>query len=394
MPPALFQVEVTSFCNLDCAMCARSLGLKRPIGHMDIGLFKEIVDQSTRFKMPIHWFHHFGEPLLYPHLREALRYFRAHGTGPGGVSTNALLLNEERIDILLESAGYILCCMDSMDPEAYRNIRNNPHFEKVRSNVASLIAERDRRNAECQIVVQFLRTQHNRDEDIGAMMDYFGFHPKVKYIEKRTDKHPKGADLTVFAEHDGMKAKLNCAKIRSELCILSSGECLPCCWDADGDQVIGKLPDQTLAEVWQGHRHRKMHNQLVCAQFELLPLCDRCSGPVSDADFGVIEQVNAWVKDWIAQGARVVLAPASQAMYRLLDSTILRDTAPVAICDAHPEVLRPPAGIPILPYEAVGELKPDIVFIYAPRFGTEIYFQLRHLRERGIRLVTLGSPLD
>ena len=47
--------------------------------HMPLGILKKIIDQSKEFKYPIHWFHDFGEPLLYPDLEEALSYFRKNG---------------------------------------------------------------------------------------------------------------------------------------------------------------------------------------------------------------------------------------------------------------------------------------------------------------------------
>lgn len=395
-PPSLFQIELTGYCNIDCAMCARSAGLKRPIGHMDIELFKELVDQSAFYKMPIHWMHHFGETLLYPHLREALRYFRANGYGPGHVSTNAIALNAEHIDILLESASYVLCCIDTLDPEAYVKIRNNKHFERVKQNIENFITERNRRNLNTKIVIQFLRTRHNYDEDITRMMEHFGAHQNVKYIEKRTDKHPNGGDITIFGGKFDKHAvaRATCPKMSNELAILWSGECVPCCWDADGEQVIGNVLNNTIGEIWQNETHRRFQQSLKDGVHTELPLCKKCTGPVDDANFGIIEQVNAWTKEWVANGDRVVIAPASLANYSLLKTSQLSQANIVGFVDAVPDKERPASPYPVLPYSALDELKPDSIFIYSPSASTDIYFQLRHLRERGVKLYTLGGHLD
>jgi hypothetical protein len=400
-PPTLFQVELTGYCNIDCAMCARSAGLKRPIGHMDPALFKDIVDQSARFKMPIHWLHHFGETMLYPHLREVLQYFQQHGFGRGAVSTNAIVMDAERVDILLDHASYILCCLDTMEPEAYAKIRNNRHFEKVKTNIERLVTEHERRNSQAQVVIQFLRTQHNWDEDISAMMEHFGKRSRVKFIEKRTDKHPRGADITLIRnKRDVFVSKSGCPKAQNELCILWTGEAVGCCWDADGEQIIGDVRNETIREIWQGEKHREMQRHLAAGTPGVLPLCDRCTGPIAETDFGLVEQVNAWVADWKRDGARVALAPASQGLAKLLKTSRLAEANLVGMFDAapdaaahrlgptHPEELRP------RPYAEVLDTRPDVLLIYSPKASSDIYFEQRHLRERGVKVVTLGGHLD
>jgi hypothetical protein len=394
-PPGLFQVELTNYCNLNCAMCARSTGLTRPLGHMDIGLFREIVDQSASNDMPIHWFHHFGEPLIYPHFREAMTYFRRKGLGRGAISTNALLLNDDKIDILLESCTYVLCCVDSAVPEFYSKIRNSSQHQRVCDNVAKLIAERNRRNADCQIVVQFLRTLVNRDEDIRGLVEIFGNHPNLKYIEKRTDKHPDGGDLTVFSNPKDHTGKRTCNKARGELCILWDGTCLPCCWDADGLQPIGNIAQEPIWQIWQGARHKELQRKLAEAEFEALPVCRRCSGPVIDGDFAFVELINSWVEMWKQTGAGIVVAPGSRRMAKLLQTTRLRESNILAFCDGNPRLQGSSLeGIPIQSYQAIEKIQPDAILIHSALHGTEIYESLKHYRDQGIQIFQVAGSLD
>jgi sulfatase maturation enzyme AslB (radical SAM superfamily) len=394
-PPGLFQVELTNFCNLNCAMCARSTGLNRPLGHMDIDLFREIVDQSYHHDMPIHWFHHFGEPLLYPHFREAMSYFRKHGHGRGAISTNALLLDDDKIEILVENCRYVLCCVDSSVPEFYAQIRNNNHHQRVCDNVSKFIAARNRRGADCQIVIQFLRTQFNKDENIKDLMELFGDHPKLKYIEKRTDKHPMGLDLTVFSNPEDHTGKRTCAKARGELCILWDGTCVPCCWDADGQQPIGNISQQPICKIWQGELHRDFQQKLAEAKFDDLPVCRLCSGPVIEADFSLIGLINTSAETWKKANARIVVAPGNQRMADLIKASKLRENNILAFCDKnllmHGTSLD---GIPVQPYEAIDTLQPDVIFIYSALYGTEIYNSLKRYQDKGIQVFQVAGPLD
>lgn len=392
-PPGLFSVELTGHCNINCTMCARSAGLTRPTKHMDLDLFKEIVDQSRYYQMPIGWMHHFGETLMYPHLREALSYFKQNGYGNGAISTNAILLNEEKRDILLENSKYILCDMDSMDPDAYKNIRNNKFFTRVRDNISNLIAERDKRGVDCKIVIQFLRTSFNKNESIGDMMDYFGPHNNLKYIEKGTVKHPRGGDIAIYSSVNREDYRIGCYMAKRQLCIMCTGEAAACCWDADGEQVIGDVRKQKLVDIWQGHAHREQQARLDAGDFSQLPLCAKCSGPDSGDEARLVEQINLYVDDWKERKAKVVIGPYSETMHRTIMKTRMSDISPFIFGNDDGHIPMPPWAEAVRK-EDVAELSPDVIFICSPDRSAEAYFDMRHHRENGSEVVVIGSFID
>jgi hypothetical protein len=95
----IYQLELTSMCNLKCGYCPHK-DLKRPKEHMRI----ETVERILGF--PFLWNvvcgHHFGEPLLHPHILEIARLCREKGLG-FGFSTNAELLTPEFFERLLDA---------------------------------------------------------------------------------------------------------------------------------------------------------------------------------------------------------------------------------------------------------------------------------------------------
>lgn len=388
-PPSLLQVELTSRCNLNCAMCARSHGLARKTGDMDLDLFKEVVTQSTHYKMPIGWFHHFGETLLYPHLEEALVYFNEHGIGYGGVSTNAILLNKEKREILINNAKHVLCDVDSMYPEAYRKIRNNDNHEKILSNVKYFIEERKRSNSNCEITIQFLRTQFNNDEEITGMMDFFGYHPYVKYMEKGTVKHPRGGDITVYRGANILDNRHDCCMCKSQLCILNSGEAVACCWDANGEQIIGDIKKETLAEIWRGKRHTAMQAALANNDFSLLPLCARCAGPGIGDRERVLEQVNIYQEHWKYENGRIIFAPAGEYMQTLLSSSNLHRLGSRLFLLEENSSMEKDAPIPTIRKENI--MPNDTIFLHSPFDCSKLYFDLQSLKSQGTKIIVIGS---
>ena len=92
--PLKLDIELTNRCNRTCDMCAfhSKLALyKFPKEDMDLAIFKKIIDESegkTTLKL-----NYSGEPLLYPHLLEAIRYAKDKGVIEVRFNTNADLLD-------------------------------------------------------------------------------------------------------------------------------------------------------------------------------------------------------------------------------------------------------------------------------------------------------------
>ena len=95
---AKVSVELTSKCNLRCAMCPMS-DLQRPKQHMEWWLVEKVAADFNDNGVRVKWLHEMGEPLLYPRLAEAVDLF------PGcSVSSNAMLLDSEIGRRLLSSS--------------------------------------------------------------------------------------------------------------------------------------------------------------------------------------------------------------------------------------------------------------------------------------------------
>jgi hypothetical protein len=63
--PTILQVEPTSRCNLRCKLCPVGTGLGRPVGDMDLPMFRRIIDELGEYLLLI-MFWDWGEPFLNP----------------------------------------------------------------------------------------------------------------------------------------------------------------------------------------------------------------------------------------------------------------------------------------------------------------------------------------
>ncbi|PCI34944.1 MAG: hypothetical protein COB53_11505 [Elusimicrobia bacterium] len=274
--PKCFGVEITGNCNLRCAMCALPQ-MVRPKGIMKLEMFKSIVDQSVKYKMPIHNFHVFGDPLIYPQLEEAMKYFKAHGYGPGVLSTNGVLLNDERIDILVKNVRNVLIAMDSMDEKVYSVLRNNDKYHLLTENIDKLIKRSQ--GSDLKIQIQWLRTELNPNETIDPFVERFGEHDNVIFFGKTTIQYSGDApDLRVEKTKIDVRT---CYMPNENFSIGWDGLATFCCFDYDMKQGIGHVKDDNIHDIWYGPKAQQLRYELRKGIFDNLPTCKDCNGPFS-----------------------------------------------------------------------------------------------------------------
>lgn len=81
----IYQIELTNRCSAHCAYCPQPV-LKRAKGSMTMATFKATLRAMRNREVSLH---HFGEPLLHPHLLTFIRYASDAGFDTG-FSTNGL----------------------------------------------------------------------------------------------------------------------------------------------------------------------------------------------------------------------------------------------------------------------------------------------------------------
>ena len=109
--------------------------LQRPKAHMPWWLVEKVAADFRDNGIRVNWLHEMGEPLLYPHLAEAIDLF------PGcSVSTNTMLLDRATAErILASTLGRIRLCVDTLNPDVYPTIRKGGKFEQVVGNIRTFL---------------------------------------------------------------------------------------------------------------------------------------------------------------------------------------------------------------------------------------------------------------
>jgi MoaA/NifB/PqqE/SkfB family radical SAM enzyme len=138
--PAELQLEITSACNLRCAMCLVSYQppVNKLAGAMSRELFGRILDEvPTLRRLTLQGL---GEPLLSPYLFDHVRRAKAGGLAVG-FNSNATLLTRPRADELVAlGLDWLHVSLDGASAATYEGIRAGADFDTVVRNLAGLVA--------------------------------------------------------------------------------------------------------------------------------------------------------------------------------------------------------------------------------------------------------------
>ena len=285
-PPREIFIEPTNHCNLRCIMCPQYRGLKRKKGFMDIELYKKIIEEIKEFNLRRLNLFNSGESLMHPKLAEMIRiakeaniYVRLH--------TNGTLLKKKLIDEILSSElDMISFSFDGETKEKYESMRLNSNYEDVLNKIKSFLSEKKRRRKEHPYV------------QIQVIKDY---NPTTKapIVDERFKKHFNGLPVDSFdaiwflsfgehyLENCPPKGKYYepCRQLWSRFVIAWDGRAIACCVDADGENIIGDIRNDTVFEIWNGKKMVKMRKLMSEKKYSLLSPCRSCNLIWSNKNF-------------------------------------------------------------------------------------------------------------
>jgi MoaA/NifB/PqqE/SkfB family radical SAM enzyme len=307
--PRHLQVEVTSACNLRCAMCL--VRYRPPInkleGAIDAKLFYRLLDDLPELERLT--LQGLGEPLLHPRLLEFIAFTHDRGTKVG-FNTNATLLSRSKADALVAAGlDWLHVSLDGASAATYESIRDGARLPVVLRNLAGLSDARARAGVtRPHIQVVFVAMRRNVEElpslvrlldDIGVSdlrvqnlsHDFADTDPAGGYREIREYAREQSlwdgdavarrafAEATGEAVARGIRLRLpypaearrpldpgapGCTWPWDAAYITSQGIVQPCCMVMGDDRVaLGCLTEASFAEIWSGPAYVEFRQRLL-----------------------------------------------------------------------------------------------------------------------------------
>jgi len=154
------QLEVTSHCNLRCAMCLKAWGKNEHPRHFPLDLANRITQVTRDTEVA---FFGFGEPLMNPDFWKIVECWDID-CRRSGFTTNGLLLSEECCDrIIAKEMGWINVSVDAATRETYHRIRGKgKDFDRLLGHISYLTRKRE--NAVPKVIMNMTVMRLNLEE--------------------------------------------------------------------------------------------------------------------------------------------------------------------------------------------------------------------------------------
>jgi radical SAM protein with 4Fe4S-binding SPASM domain len=280
--PLHLDIESTNNCNLKCTMCTRNF-MKEKIGFMKWDLYKKIIDEAAKHKLPSIKLNYRGEPLMHPDLIKMVKYAKNNGIIEVQFNTNGLLLDEE-ISRELIKAGIdrIIFSFDGATKETYEKIRTGSNFEKVMGNIKRFVDIKNLMGKKRPCTrIQMVKTKENVHE-INKFISMWT--PVVNRVAISTRREPQGNKKE--NEH------FPCPQIWQRMVVCWDGDVRACCGDWHGEIKLGDANKQDIYEIWHSKKYewlRKMHSS---GKFNDISVCEKCEVNTPRKDASLMSRVN------------------------------------------------------------------------------------------------------
>lgn len=284
--PTMIHLEVTNYCNANCYFCPHQV-LRRKFGYMDLTLFQKAVDEIGQYGVQTLNLHLLGEPLLHPEIFDMVAYAKTkERIQQVSFSTNGSLLNESRIDKLINSGlDSIVISMDGATAATYEHARGKLNFNAVVNNLKHLIeAVTHSESQRPFITIQAIQTPEI-EKEMGTFHEFWGplieGKPFIVLTAKRYDWWGDFKSDDVHSEaHWGTPGpwyvRMPCRMLEYQLNMFWTGKTIPCCLDANGELNIGNFPEQSLMEIWQGEPLKQLRRQFRKGLQQHISPCRDC----------------------------------------------------------------------------------------------------------------------
>lgn len=225
--------------------------MKRRKQHIDIDLYKKIIDEiktfGTEFEMlePQMW----GEPLLHPEISKILELsvplkekFKVR------LSTNALLLDERRTELILKYPPTALrISLDAFYEDTYNKIRCGGDFKTATENTAKFLKSKGK-GTQPITSVQLIENNFNQKEIGKFKKKWEGLADKVSVIRLCSMSDEK--QYNIMKVNENVNWPYPCAMTWNRMFIYSNGIVPFCGFDVDGNIKMGDVGKQTIRRIW------------------------------------------------------------------------------------------------------------------------------------------------
>ena len=274
--PSSVMIELNNTCNLHCQMCGTT-SARRKKGMMDFNEYHHLIQEIGTLGIRNITLYTHGEPLLYPHLPQAIGLAKAQGITVS-ISTNGNLLSETLGSELLDAGLDVLrYSIEGASKSSYERIRRGGNFDRLLVHMQQFKRLRDQRRAKTAIhlnTIVMAETEPELKEFIQL------YSPLVDSMHFSVLSNQAGS-YTLFEQSAttsfSHRKKFPCGLLWKTFIVNWDLTITACCVDFHGELLVGDLRKNSLKEIWEGDTYRHFRDLHRKGLYGAMPLCRKCN---------------------------------------------------------------------------------------------------------------------
>lgn len=279
--PVDVSLELAALCNQSCGYCywSKPKELPFPKGTMSFDTAAKIIRQAADLGVPSLKMNWKGESTLNKDFAKITAYAKKHaigGTFVDRLTNSNFKFKNDREDIFdgLCNQTKVKISFDSFIPEVFEKQRAGAIYGLAVANIDKFYNHPNRKNTE--IVIQAVRTNLNKDEDIEGESKKRWPEAKISIRDVVGGRVEKDISEYEHRSRDNSDRQ-SCLQAHVRVIFSAEGKAFPCCPDIGHKLCIGDIKTQSLKEIFNSAEAIKLRKSLKDKSAFQSDPCKNCS---------------------------------------------------------------------------------------------------------------------
>lgn len=289
--PSHLELELNYSCNLRCPMCTWSTEttVEKKEDWFTFEDYKKLIKEAVSKGTKSIRLCYINEPLIRQDIDQFIKYASDVGILDIIITTNGTLLTKEMSKKLIESGlTKINLSLDAITEETYEKIRVGGDLKTTVKNIHDFMEIRKNMKLKLpKLRLSFVRSKIN-DHEYEQFIDYW--KDKVDSLGAQTLLDPFGdgkfknsakKDEIALKNTKPPPKKFYCPEPFKRMTLRGNGDVLGCCSFYAVDLVMGNWKKESLDEIWNGEKMKKLREMHKNGDYSKNPACKSCIENVS-----------------------------------------------------------------------------------------------------------------
>jgi radical SAM protein with 4Fe4S-binding SPASM domain len=248
---------------------------------MSFELAKSLIEQGSEIGVHSIKYNGRGESTMHPRFKDITWLGKKYAKGRTYIDriTNSNFYFRNNRDEIFEGLANqtkVKVSFDSFNKEVFEKQRTGASYYNVLTNVSTFYHSRWRIKSDTQLVIQAVRTQLNKDEDIEGEVKKLWPEAILSVrdmVGGRVDKDV--SDLENLSRDN--RERQSCIQAHARLIVHHDGKVAPCCPAFKGDLIIGDTNKDSLYHIYNSLNAKTLRKELLNGEAFKLDPCKTCS---------------------------------------------------------------------------------------------------------------------